>query len=183
MVKHRGYSDSDLGAYTEKMYAALGEALDGWGNVEAMLSAIFCKAMGPAQLDVASAAYSAIISFEVQLAITNATMQEAYKADKKVLADWKTVYKQVDKLRPLRNKLAHGRTIIVMTSITPLKHERRYLPFFHYYTHKDWRTFDRFKIEDLENTSEKFATLVQDLHAFGKSIGALMDIRQPTWKE
>ena len=101
---------------------------------------ILCRA-APAKYDTASAAFSAILSFEVQIAVTNSAINEKFADDTAQLDRWKVVYKALEKQRPIRNKLAHGKMIIVLNkSRTPSKHEPRFLPFFHYYTHKDRRT-------------------------------------------
>jgi hypothetical protein len=182
MVKDTGHYEH-LVDYTEKMYAALGSALDTWGNVEAQLSAIFCAAISAKDDRVSAAAYSAIISFEVQMAITNAAVREAYQKDAAKLLVWKDLVKQANKLRPIRNKLAHGRTIIIQSAAHPGLHERRFLPFFQYYTYKDWRAFERLKIDDIKKMTKSFSELVSNLSTFGKSIGSKQVLRQTIWKD
>jgi hypothetical protein len=69
--------------------------------------------------------------------------------------------------------------IVLNRAIT--RHEPRFLPFFHYYTHRDRKTFAHLDIPDIEAIHKDFARLVQALSAFGESIGAVQEMRQGDW--
>ncbi|HEX3432079.1 MAG TPA: hypothetical protein VHT03_14455 [Rhizomicrobium sp.] len=170
----------DLDKLRKEMQTALGAALDTWGNVEAQLCSIFCSAFDSKEYEIASAAFSAVLSFEVQTTIADAVLKEKFKSDKTVLNRWKPVLKKLKALRPIRNKLAHGKMVIVRNATTR-RHEFRFLPFFHYYTHKDRKIFANLNILDIKAIHAEFGQLVQTLSAFGKSIGAIQNIRQNDW--
>jgi molybdopterin converting factor small subunit len=165
--------------YMYHLQAALGYALDTWGNVEGYLSSVFCAATNKQHQEVASAAFSAVHSFEVQLDMTNASVLQAFENDTAIKEAWKPIYKEADKLRVMRNRLAHGKIIFV--SGGKGSGDVRYLAFFHYATHKDRKDFQHFSQEDVEEVASKFSALGKTIKQFGKLIGAKDQLRQQDW--
>jgi hypothetical protein len=160
--------------------AALGQALDNWGAIEGRMSTIFCAATNPSDPDVASAVYSSILSFEVQLAVTNAAVQQRFAKKQSVLDAWSPLRNQCDRQRRIRNELAHGKIVYVSGPKDPAG-SVRYLAFFHYFTHKDRESFKHYSADDVDRIAAKFAQLSKGLTEFGTTIGARDKARVQNW--
>ena len=117
------------------MLAALGDVLDAWSIIEAHLCSIFAVAVTATKYDAAAATFSAVRAFEVQISMTNAALEEAFSEKPEVREAWKPLHKSLNKLRPMRNKLAHGK--IVPVTVVGGANEWRYLPFFHFFTNRE----------------------------------------------
>jgi hypothetical protein len=157
------------------LYIAIAQALDTWATVEAHLCSIFSVAVTAKDYNAAAAAFSAIISFEAQIDMVHAAMGRSFPPDSATGLQWKEIKKKLDKLRPARNKLAHGKVVPVV--MKGGAHQWRYLPFYHFFTHKERDEFVHMTELDVRNINIAFNTMVHTLHEFGKSIGARQDIK------
>ena len=64
-----------------EMQLALGRAISAWAAIEGTLCSTFCIAVTATDRDAAARAFTAILSFEVQLAVTRAAMAVSYRLD------------------------------------------------------------------------------------------------------
>lgn len=147
------------------MQAALGKALSRWQRIEGALSRVFWVAVTARHSESASAAFAAIHSAEVQIDMTDATVRMTYRRQKDVLERWKSLRKRLDKLRPKRNRLAHG-TIGQQSVIGSGEVKTRFLPFFYLEHHHGWDGFEQWTLEDLEQHASDFTDLAKDLTEF-----------------
>lgn len=151
-----------------EMQRVLGEALSRWGRVEGALNFIFQRAVTAERSESASAAFGAVRGFEVQTDMTNAAMRMTFRLHSDVLDDWKVLYKQIDKLRPKRNRLAHGQVVQRTEGEKPT--ETCFVPFYYGGHHLDWSAFEKFTAQQVQQLSEEFAKLSVDMFKFGMDI-------------
>lgn len=164
-------TNSDLpqaDAERHEMQRVLGEALSRWGRVEGALNQIFQRAVTAERSESASAAFAAIRGFEVQIDITNAAMRTTFRLHPDVLEDWKALYKRIDKLRPKRNRLAHGQVVQRTEGEKPT--ETLFVPFYYGGHHLDWSAFEKFTAGQVQQFSEEFAQLSVDMFKFAFDI-------------
>src|SRR5665213_90552 len=159
------------------MRASLGDALDAWSIVVAHLCSIFAVAVSAQRYEAAAAAFSSIHDFEDHLKMTDAAMLQSFASQPDILTQWKAVYRQLKKVQPLRNKLAHGKLIPIVVEGGGI--EWRYLPYFHFYTHKDRDTFLHLTLNDLKKAANEIRSSIGSLSRFGRTIGARQKINAP----
>jgi hypothetical protein len=159
------------------MQALLGDALDAWSIVVAHLCTIFAVAVFSKKYDSAAAAFSCIREFESQLKMTNAAMEQTFGDNPKILVGWKSLAKELRRVQPLRNKIAHGKLVSIVVVGGAI--EYRYLPFFHFHTHKHRDTFEHLTARDLRSIAVQIRKRIAEMHEFSKSIGAIRAINSP----
>jgi hypothetical protein len=148
---------------------ALGQAISAWAGIEGALCSIFCQATTAQSRDAAAAAFTAIISFEVQIAVTRAAMDITYSGNKPVWELWSELVKRVDMVRPLRNKLAHGHILVTSGNHGPGTQMRTlsvdFLPFHHFGSHKNTDHYAHWSAADIQRLCAGFVCLSKDLIA------------------
>jgi hypothetical protein len=92
---------------SKALFTAIGQALDTWAIIEAHLCSIFAVAVTAKEYAPAAAAFSAILSFEAQIDMVHAAMARTFAPASAEFIEWTALKKKLDKLRPIRNKLAH----------------------------------------------------------------------------
>lgn len=155
---------------SKAFYTAIGHALDTWAIIEAHLCSIFAAAVSAKNYEPAAAAFSAILSFEAQIDMVHAAMAASFSPESAQFTGWAAIKKKLDKLRPARNKLAHGKVVPVVMKGGGI--EWRYLPFYHFFTHKKRDAFLHMDLDDVTSLEAEFAAMVKTLSEFGRSIGA-----------
>jgi hypothetical protein len=160
----------EIEAEQHAMYIAFAEALDLWAVIEGHLCSIFAVAVGAQKYEPAAAAFSAILSFEAQIDMVHAAIAQSFAADSETYKEWVAIKKKLDKARPVRNKLAHGKILLVAIEDGGL--EYRFLPFYHLYTHKEREEFVHMTTADLKTIASQFRDSIKSLYEFGKKIGA-----------
>lgn len=153
----------DFNSEDQRMRNALGGAISAWSHVEAGLCEIFCVSITARNTAAAGAAFSAILGFEAQLDMVRAALTETYKKQAPVLSAWDKLDKQIDKLRPLRNRLAHGQ---IVRSRGPNFDETSFIPFHHFAVHKATIEYDHYTVADLKALERAFKLLGQALRQF-----------------
>ena len=152
----------NIEAEVAEMQLALGRAISAWAAIEGTLCSTFCIAVTATDRDAAARAFTAILSFEVQLAVTRAAMAVSYRRQPKVMEHWTEIAKRIDKLRPLRNKLAHGQIIIVAGSGRLASVD--FLPFHHFGAGKSTDEYEHWAVGDLNKLNDAFLTVSSDMH-------------------
>lgn len=96
--------------------------------------------------------------------MTDAAMKMAFANKADILDQWKALAKRIDKLRPKRNRLAHGQIV---------RHTKNFdvrmvfMPFFHVHQiHREMVDFEQLTVADLSKLFEDFMTLSNDLRRF-----------------
>lgn len=151
-----------------EMQAALGRAISAWGSIEGHLSLIFERAVTARRSSAASAAFSAILSYEAQLAMTDAAMKVTFSKSAETIEQKKMLRKRIDKLRPRRNKIAHGQIVRQLKGNEPMT--IRFMPFYHVHHHRGADAFEHLSITDLNKLHDAFQELAHDLWEFAQSI-------------
>jgi hypothetical protein len=154
---------------------AIAEGLDSWAIVEAHLCSIFAVAVTAKEYPAAAAAFSAIVSFDAQINMVHASMTRTFPNEGEIYLEWKALKKKLDGLRSARNKLAHGK--VVPVTMKGGETSWRYLPFFHFFTHKERDEFIHLKTTDIEAINVDFRKIVSALSNFGKKIDARQEIK------
>jgi hypothetical protein len=147
-----------------EMQQALGLALSRWGHIEGSLALVFQRAVTATRSDSASAAFFAIHSFEVQIAVVSATIEMTFRSAPEALNEWQRFKRRLDRLRPKRNKLAHGQVVQTKTTGKPLL--TRFVPFFCIPHHKDISAFEQWDVAEVRRLAEEFGKLGTDLFKF-----------------
>jgi hypothetical protein len=147
-----------------EMQQALGLALSRWGHIEGSLALVFMHAVTATRSESASAAFFAIRSFEVQIEVVSATVEMTFRNAPELLADWKRFKHRLEKLRPKRNKLAHGQIVQTKTGGRPAV--IRFVPFFSITHHKDLSGFEQWDVAEVQRLAEAFSELRVDLFKF-----------------
>jgi hypothetical protein len=160
-----GLHSPESAAELAEMQRALGAAISAWGGIEGSLSLIFQRAVGRHRNVAGSAAFSAVLSYEAQLSMTNAAVQATFARDPELLAEWKALAKRIDKLRPRRNKLAHGQ-IVRETIMGKRLTKTRFLPFFHMHHHHGTDAFEQWTVEQVRALRDDFKLLARDMQRF-----------------
>jgi hypothetical protein len=142
-------------AETRDMQMALGQAISGWAMIEGNLCQLFALALGGGGKGHRPAieVFCAVLSFETQLAMTRKAVETAFQKDKAVLASWGILWKRVDALRPMRNKLAHGQIIRVERGD---EWSVDFLPFYHMGASKSNDAYIHWSVTDLRKIREGF---------------------------
>jgi hypothetical protein len=161
---------------SKALYTAIGHALDTWAIIEAHLCSIFAVAVTAKEYAPAAAAFSAILSFEAQIDMVHAALARSFAPTSAEIGSWTTIRKKLDKLRPARNRLAHGK--VVPVTMRGGEMQFRYLPFYHFFTHKEREEFAHLDLGDIQQIQKDFGEMVKTLAQFGKSIGARQEIRK-----
>ncbi|MDE2164581.1 MAG: hypothetical protein KGJ53_15570 [Alphaproteobacteria bacterium] len=164
-----------LEATQNELYVSLAKALDAWAVIEAHLCSIFAVAVTATDYSAAAAAFSAILSFEAQIDMVHASMGRRFAPNSPEYSSWKTIRKKLDKLRPARNRLAHGKVVPVVMKGGGM--EFRYLPFYHFFTHKERDEFMHLTARDVKAIEAEFRGMIVAVHALGESIGAQQHIK------
>ena len=148
---------------------ALGQAISAWAGIEGALCSIFCQATTAQNRDAAAAAFTAIMSFEVQTAVTRAAMGVTYADNKQVWEIWSELAKRLEILRPLRNKLAHGQILVTSGNHGPGTKMQTlsvdFLPFHHFGSHKNTDHYAHWSAVDIQSLCAAFVSLAKDLIA------------------
>jgi hypothetical protein len=160
---------------SKSLYTAIGQALDTWAIIEAHLCSIFAVAVSAKEYAPAAAAFSAIISFEAQIDMVHAAMASSFAPTSAEFGSWSAIKKKLDKLRPTRNRLAHGKVVPVTMKGGAM--EFRYLPFYHFFTHKEREEFAHLDLSDIQQIQKDFGEMVKTLAEFGRSVGARQQIK------
>jgi hypothetical protein len=85
------------------------------------------------------------------------------------------LHKKAEKLRPIRDKLAHGKVVPMVRKGGEI--EFRYLPFYHFSSHKSKEVFDKLTATEIYEIRDRFVSLIRELAEFGKKIGAVQQIK------
>lgn len=153
----------------QRLYQAIGEAICRWARVEGALCDTFWHATTASNSSSASAAFTAVLSFETQLAMVHSAVMQTFRNHNDVLEEWKCLRKIIHKLRPQRNKLAHG-TVLMKTEIGSGKWRVHFLPFYFMSHPKSDEAFERLSLSDIERLSEQFSEVAHQVTVFSRMI-------------
>jgi hypothetical protein len=158
----------DFNSEDQRMRNALGGAISAWSGVEGQMCDIFAIAVTAKNEASAKAAFMEILSFDAQLDMVCAAINETFKTDEATLTEWKKLAKRFKKLKVLRNKLAHGQ--ILRTTVIGVSERVDFLPFHHFGTHKRQIEYDHWSVQDLNALERAFKLLRDALGQFKKAI-------------
>ncbi|MEQ8654398.1 MAG: hypothetical protein RIC87_18165 [Kiloniellales bacterium] len=97
----------------DRLYIAIGQAVTMWPLVEDQIFNLFLhtltggRATPWSEAKVYHAAYYSIQSQNAQLDVLNAAFKTRFEADKSMLSEWRSLYREVKKNRTIRNNVAH----------------------------------------------------------------------------
>jgi len=95
----------------DEFISQIGKTLIQWNAVEQQLFEIFVHALYSPTKEVSYAVYSSVINFNIKRDMVDAAVLACLKPDddesKDIIKKWKTVYRGLKKLGPIRNHVAH----------------------------------------------------------------------------
>lgn len=93
---------------THHLFAAIGEGLCMWTNLEDSLCGLYGSTLDiPRGSGLAAKAFWPVVSIEARLKLVNSVFQHRYSSDEWALLQWKIILTSINNLKPLRNELAH----------------------------------------------------------------------------
>jgi hypothetical protein len=103
-----------------QFYAAVGQAVIAWNQVESTLLRLFHYTLNGARFGEASSAFYAVAAFNAKLDITNSTVTYRLADHDDLYAEWATpksgLYFQISSKASIRNRIVHSTTMHALTA-------------------------------------------------------------------
>jgi hypothetical protein len=151
----------------EAFYAALGECISKWTNIEYAVESLLNACLPKAEHNVIAAVFASVDNFRTQARMVDAALKVALEGHSSLLTEWSALLKRLGQKQTLRNKFAHGTVQFLFAESG--EHQI-------YITRSlldpDQRQFDPpdprhgYSLRDLKNFQRDVETLRHDLRSF-----------------
>ena len=169
-LRQRLFPDYPNEHQINRFYATLGGAISAWQLVETALYEIYERAVRPGHPGAAGAAFHAIQTFNIKIAVTEAAVIFRLGAMPDLLKEWDRLKIQANKKSQRRNQLVHFSTFIMFKEqnendkicLEPQVYDYRFA-----------RGRLKFRTSEITEIALTFSKLSESFRIFARKISAL----------